>query len=181
VTAAPTLLPGEVWAVKGGGLAGKLIAIGAALRGLPSDDQHVAVMSHYDAKLIPWGIEGRPGGVGWVDMRKYIHSPYSCSNHDQPIDDATRARLAVRMKTVLGAAYDWQGIAMDAAQSVDPNVKFADEQWKTYGREGHYVCSSYAAWLYAAENVPHPGAHHERLCTPADWRKWNLEDGWKTS
>jgi len=76
--------PGDVLAVRGGGLAGKLIRLGAAFRGQPNLDAHIAVVHHTDEHGTVWALEGRPGGVGWRDAKAYLASPWTVTNAGQP-------------------------------------------------------------------------------------------------
>lgn len=62
------LKPADVLVVRTSGFAADMIRLGAALTGKPNLDNHVAVMHHWDGE-VPWGLEGKPGGVGWVDLR----------------------------------------------------------------------------------------------------------------
>jgi len=53
------------------GVFGRLIRVGAALRDEPNLINHVVIVDHQDRQGTWWGIEGRPGGVGWVDLQRY--------------------------------------------------------------------------------------------------------------
>jgi len=173
------LLPGDVLAVRGGGLAGTLIRLGAALADKPNLSGHVAVMHHYDSGGVPWGLEGRPGGVGWVDLRAYVESPWTMNNCRQPDrTEAQRARVAKAAEGMLGTPYDWQAILGDGFD--DLHVKL----WNLPGfaeRPGQVVCSSFAAYLYEQEKWPHPGLNDERYCQPADWDTWIVAHGYNVS
>jgi hypothetical protein len=175
----PEIPPGTVFAVAGGGIGAKLIAVGAALLGRPDMQQHVAVMHHY-ADGVPWGLEGRPSSVGWVDMRKYLvgkKHPYSLSNIDQPLTADQRALVTSNMQKMLGTKYDWTGIAADAMQALRIRGLFATE-WKDGTVPGQVVCSSFAAYLYGAAKAPHPKEGHERFCTPGDWSDFITRKAW---
>src|SRR5690348_58207 len=88
------LKPGDVLAVRGGGLAGDLIRLGQALDGKPNVSGHIAVMHHWTGG-VPWGLEGRPSSVGWVDLRAYIGNAWTLDNCAQPgRTDAARAMVA---------------------------------------------------------------------------------------
>src|SRR5690242_20152365 len=69
------VLPGDILAVNTGMHFGsRMIRFGAAVRELvtgkaePDFVNHIAFVHHIDAHGVPWGLEGRPGGVGWVDL-----------------------------------------------------------------------------------------------------------------
>ena len=64
-----SLQPGDVILVRTGGLAATMIRFGAALRGAPNLNNHVAVAHHLDAHGTLWCVEGSPGGAGWRDAR----------------------------------------------------------------------------------------------------------------
>jgi len=152
------LKPGDVLAVRGGGLAAGLIRVGEEMSGKPGLDNHVAIMHHWQGG-VPWGLEGRPGGVGWADLRGYAASPYTVSNCAQPgRTGAVRAQLA---DDTLRA------FRMDDlfSQTVDGVVP------------GHVVCSSFAAFLYKLYGWDHPGVP-DRACEPADWTAFALDHGW---
>lgn len=174
---ATSLQPADVVVVRGGGLAGEMIRLGAALAGKPNLSGHVAIMHHYDSAGVPWGLEGRPGGVGWADMRPYIASHWTMNNAGQPgRTDAARQHVAENARALLGTAYDWAAIGGDGLRDLHIylwNLKFPHE-----GAPGHVVCSSYAAWLYEEEGWDHPGLGEERYCQPGDWDAWTIEHGY---
>lgn len=53
----------------GTGWSARIRRFGAALRDQPNTVDHTVVVHRRDAAGTLWGIEGRPGGVGEVDMR----------------------------------------------------------------------------------------------------------------
>lgn len=181
-------LPGDVLAVTGGGLGGRLISIGQAIAGKPSLGTHVVIVTHRDQKGRWMGIEGRPGGVGPRDVTPYLADSRVKSNGLQPRPDdkgQLTAFLAGCVKS-LGIAYDWTGIAEDISGVIVPDLSAAiDHLWRWPSDKGllpgHVVCSSLAAMLYSLPQVgwAHPGLGHERVCEPADWWAWNDQELWR--
>lgn len=159
------------------GWAGRLIRFGACLRDQANLWNHVAVIHHIDQAGTAWAVEGRPGGVGWVDARKYLTDPYTISNSQQPRTPEQRVLIVTVVEAMLGTAYDWQGIAGDAALAIGMPALFA-EKWD--GKvPGHVVCSSLADWAYEHSGLPSPGVHDTRHTTPADWAQLIVEHRWQ--
>ncbi len=155
------LKPGDVLAVRSAGWAAEVIRVGEELTGKPGLDNHIALMHHYDSASVPWGLEGRPGGVGWVDLRSYIASPFTLNNCGQPgRDDATRAHVAVEAKALLGDQYDWAAIGGDALAAL--HVHLWALKFPHGLAPGEVVCSSFAAWLYEHAGWAHPDTGTER-------------------
>lgn len=153
------------------------IRFGAALQNKPNLDNHVALMHHYDSSGVPWGLQGQPGGVGWVDMRQYIASPYTINNCGQPDrPDIQRADVSWHAKALLGTKYDWAAIANDGLD--DLHVKLWNLQFPHGQKPGEVVCSSFAAYLYGAEGWAHPDTGTERMCQPADWTDFCVRNGY---
>lgn len=170
------VLPGIVLVTRGGGRASFMIRLGAAFRDKPNLGNHVAVAHHTDKDGTPWGLEGRPGGVGWVDLRKYIDSPWTVTNAEQPIDPRVRSTIAKKMEAMIGTEYDWNAIAADAFESLHIRALFK-QNWKGQGAPGHVVCSSFAAYLYHAADLPAP-LGDARYVTPGDWGQFIVVRGW---
>ncbi len=178
------LLPGDVVLVHSGGVVGRLIRLGAALLDKPNIRNHVAIAHHVTAG-VTWGIEGRPGGVGWVDMSAYIASPYSLANTEQPKTDAQRSQVAEIVESLLRVPYDWTAIAADAMRAIH-----ADRLWRpkdfTPGdlAPGHVVCSSLADYAYSKAGLASPCKFDDdgiRLSTPADWDAFIEQEEWLRS
>jgi hypothetical protein len=179
---------GDVLAVStGNSAAAELIKIGEVLRGLDGLDNHVVVV-HNKTGGRWFGIEGRPGGVGYAPIDKYLRNPRTVCNYAQPKTDAQRTRIAKRAEAMLGTAYDWRAIAAYAFRVLQIPLLY-EANWripvpgttsKDYraGTPDHVVCSSYAAWLYAAEGLPHPSVGMERYCYPADWTRFIIDKVW---
>jgi hypothetical protein len=170
---------GDVWAVRTGGIGGWIIRLGERLAGKPDLDNHVVVVHHQDPAGTVWGVEGRPGGVGWADLTKYAQNRATVTNVLQPKTNEQRIQIAQIMRQMLGTPYDWAGIAADAANDLSLPDLFA-QNWHGQGTPGHVVCSSLAAWAYARVGLPHPHCGGERYCQPDDWTVWNRAEGWKS-
>ena len=166
-----TVQPGDVLAVRSGGLAGTLIRFGAALRNRPNLSNHIAIVSHYDDNRTLWCIEGRPGGVGWRDARDYLASPWTFTNSRQPKNPGQRALVTRTARAMLGTPYDWAAIAGDGLSDL--------HLWDPVGGvvRGHVVCSALAACAYDKAGLPRP-LGDERMVQPADWDEWILTEGW---
>jgi hypothetical protein len=166
-----TIDVGDVIAVRTGGWAAALIRTGEFLRGIDDDDNHIAVMHHWNND-VPWGLEGRPGGVGWVDLRVYLGSKWTVTNAAQPKTPAQRQGIAADAEAMLRCGYDYTGIFGDACIDLGlPELWPLD--WHGKGSPGHVVCSSYAAYLYVKRKLaaPEPGVN-DRWWQPGDWRGW---------
>src|SRR4051812_43487767 len=109
MTAEPGI--GDVLVVRTSKIWGKLIRLGAALSDSPNLTDHVAIVHHRDDAGTLWCVEGRPGGVGYADARKYLGSAYTLNNVKQPKSDGQRYQIAVVAESMLGTPYDWIGIA----------------------------------------------------------------------
>ena len=179
-----TLLPGDVVLVRTNGLAGLLIRFGAALLDRPNVHNHVAIVSHRDEAGTLWGVEARPGGVGWVDMANYVADVYTISNAEQPKTDAQRAAIVQAAESMLQTPYDWTAIAADAMKAIR-----ADRLWKAknFGADevpAQVVCSSLADYVYAKVGLANPGmvdGDAVRFTTPADWDLFIETKGWQSS
>jgi hypothetical protein len=163
-----SLKPADVFAVRVSGAEEDIIEFGEGLMGKPNLDDHVAIMHHWDG-LVPWGLEGRPGGVGWVDMRKYIGHPYTFNNCLQPgRTDAQRAEVATRAQSMLGTKYDWNAIADNVLKAFHAPELWA-RNFSGDKAEGQVICSSYAEYLYEVEGWSRPVTSDDRDTSPADW------------
>ena len=171
-----SIRPGDVLAVRTGGLAGTMIRLGAALRNAPNLSSHIAVAHHVDAHGTLWCVEGRPGGAGWRDARAYTGSPWTLANAGQPKTDLQRAAVCKVMAALVGSPYDWQAIAADAAADLH-----LDSAWLPAwdgAVPGHVVCSSLAVYAYGKAGLPCPAGG--RQVQPSAWDEWILTRGWET-
>ena len=176
MTVTPKPEPGTVLVTRSGGFAAFMIRLGAALRGRPNLQNHVAVVHHTDAKGTLWCIEGRPGGVGERDATAYMKSTWTLTNVTQPLTDAQRAAICGHMEALLGSAYGWDAIAADALDDLGMTLPGWDATFKGEVA-GHLVCSSLAAYAYAKAGVPHPPGG--RRCQPSAWSEWVLRRAWE--
>lgn len=170
---------GDVLAVRTCGVAAAVIRLGERLHGLPGRDNHIVIAHHRDKTGVWWGIEGRPGGVGWADLRAYLTDPATVSNADQPRTGAQRQAVADTCAQMLGTPYDWTGIAADACTDLGLPDLFARD-WHGRGAPGHVVCSSLAAYAHTRLGLARPdGTHGGRFVQPADWTVFDLTRGWE--
>jgi hypothetical protein len=145
---------------------------------------HVALVHHLDAAGTLWGIEARPGGVGWIDMDSYLGDPYTISNAEQPKTQAQRDKIVEVTASLLQTPYDWTAIAADAMKAIR-----ADRLWRAKGYDSNavpaqVVCSSLADYVYATVGLANPGmvdGDGVRFTTPADWDLFIDTKAWLTS
>lgn len=168
--------PGDVLAIRTSGDAAWWIRFGAAIRNQPNLSNHIAVVHHTDDKGTVWAIEGRPGGVGWVDCGKYLKSPALLTNAEQPKTDQQRVTVCKTMEALLGTPYDWQAIIVDGAEDLGVKVAGWSPDWKTGEVPGHVVCSSAADYAYFKAGLACP--IHGREVQPSDWDTFILGKGW---
>lgn len=178
--------PGDVWAVDAAGFGRIPIIIGSWLAGHRAPVDHVVVTHHQDKNMVWWGIEGRPSGVGWVNMSRYMTTPSQLKaargNTKQPLTEAQSAAVCKLMEGILGTGYDWIGGILadfDDALRADELAKLVDHWWgwsDNVARPPHVVCSSAAAWAYGRLGLDRPGGREE-IITPADW--WDFNRQWQ--
>jgi hypothetical protein len=156
------------------------IRIGAFLVGMPTYVNHVIIVHHWDAAHNSWvGVEGRPGGVGWVDLTDRLKAPLTNANNKQPKTEAQRYLIAKAAESLLGAPYDWQAIAEDARQAAHLWRAVAVE-WQGDAVPGQVVCSSFADWAYERVGLANPGGNSvTRFTTPAGWDQFIMKGQWK--
>jgi hypothetical protein len=169
--------PGDVLAVRTPpSVFGTLIRFGAWLHHQPDHVDHVVVAHHRDAAGTLWGVEGRPGGVGWVDIATYDNR-WLVSNAAQYKTADQRRQVCTAAAHLLGVGYDWAAIGVDAVTAVG-----FDHLWRAGDFGGrppaHVVCSSLASWVYRRVGLAEP-VGPQRYSTPADWAAWMIEEGWR--
>lgn len=175
------LLIGDVLVTREGKwFASGAIRFGALLRNRPAFCNHVIVVHHRDENGTLWGIEGRPGGVGWRDLTESLKHPLTNANNAQPKTDAQRAEIADIMIMMLGTPYDWAGIAEDTRQALRLTWKIPiAKEWKDQEVPGQVVCSSLADWAYEKVGLANPGhGQITRTTTPGDWDHFMITRGW---
>lgn len=178
------LMAGDVVCIQSKGLNPWLIRLGAFLRGRPAVFSHVLIVSHVDRSGTLWGIEGRPGGVGWVDVNASLRrSRYTLDNSEQP--DRTpedRVKVAKLAASLLGKPYDWSAIVADAMQSLGIPDLWGSREYEEAVAPAHVVCSSFADWLYERVGWANPGlATKTRHTTPGDWGDFIIRKRWADS
>jgi hypothetical protein len=166
----------DVLAVRTGGIGGWAIRLGAQLRGLPHSVNHIVIAHHVNEHGRWIGLEGRPGGVGWVDMTRYLQSPATVDNREQPKTESQRYLVAKAAEKLIGTAYDDLAIGLDALHDLGLPTS-GDLDWNGNQPPLHVVCSSYAQWCYRIVGLAEPKAA-ARFCQPGDWAKWILTRGW---
>ena len=165
--------PGTVLAVRTDGWAGAWIRFGSAIRGKPNISNHIAVVHHTDDSDTTWAIEGRPGGVGWVDATGYLGSPWTLTNQGQLMTLDDGLAVAETCEAMIGTRYDWDAITDDGLADLDlwhPHLGVV---------HGETVCSALAAYAYDKRSLPRPKGS-ERLVQPSDWDIWCITRGWET-
>ena len=168
--------PGDVVCTRNPkGWPARLIRLGAALKDKPNTVNHVIVVHHRDDAGVMWGIEGRPGGVGWVDMRTAMAGAYTTHNADQPKTPEQRVQVCEVIAGMLGTPYDWEGIALIGAEAVGVQQLWASTRWGT-APPAHVVCSALADWGYERVGLRSPAP--DRTCAPWDWDAFNRERLW---
>jgi hypothetical protein len=169
------LTPGDLLFTRGDGFASQAIRFGAAVLDEPNQINHVVGFHHTDSANIQWGIEGRPGGVGWVNIAKYLRNPYTLNNVGQEKSGLQRATILDTSQAMLGVAYDWVAIGLDGALAL--RIKIARlSDFSPEGSPEHVVCSSLWDWVYGKSGLDNPNIHPSRLTTPGDWAKWSIEN-----
>lgn len=158
-------------------LADRLIRFGAALKDQSDLENHVVVYHHCDSNGTMWGIEGRPGGVGWVDVSRYAN-PYALSNAVQPKTPEQRALICKASEGLLGVEYDWTAIGLDTLQSLSLINLWKNRGWGDKP-PAHVVCSSLADYIYRKVGLDSPGLG--RFTTPAGWAEFIINQGWAKS
>jgi hypothetical protein len=168
--------PADVLTVRTGGWAARLIRLGEAMQGKNSLDNHVVLVHHEDAQGRLWGLEGKPGGVGWCTLDAYLNDGMTVNNCLQPgRTPAGRKAVCAAAMAMLGTPYDWDAIADDTLRAFRlPDIWSRDWRGKA---PGHVVCSSYAAFLYEREGWARPHVA-DRDTEPGDWADFALANRW---
>lgn len=173
------VLPGDLLLTRNNAWWARVIRFGALLTGQMEAWNHVAIFHHTDAAGTPWAIEGRPGGVGWQDARKYLKDPRTLTNIGQPKTDAQREKVAAGAEGLLGVAYDWRSIGMDAIAATRLDFAWTHNDSSGDGAPAQVVCSSLADWLYNDAGLTNPGKMPWQLTTPADWAELIVQNRWQ--
>ncbi len=178
-----TLLPGDVVVTPTKDKGGWWIRLWAKLQRKPDQFNHIALFTHYDSAGVPRGLEGRPGGFGWVDLNKYLDRPGAITNVGQPgrTDEKRQEALALA-RQLIAVPYDWRAILGLGAQLFSPRllrlVQAANE-WPEGKPPGHVVCSSSLDWIYEEVGWVSPGGIEKtRWTAPHDWATLITANGW---
>lgn len=162
--------PGMVLAVHTGGMFSDGIRLGSVLIDETAAQNHILGLSHQDERTMRWwGIEGRPGGVGWVDATPYLASPLTISNQHQTLDTGQQANIVLALKLALGTPYDWAAIKDEAERDLHLSGLWADTDNWGPAVPAHVICSSLLAWGYKRVDAAYPQQVDERHVQPADW------------
>jgi hypothetical protein len=166
---------GDVITVRTKGLAAWFIRLGAKMQGKPNRTNHVIIVHHQDDAGLWWGIEGRPGGIGDVQITSgMLRGAHTNTNDAQPKTEAQRYLVAVAAEQVKGTPYDWASIrhhvwaALTAKLAWD-SVLIGNQDWPEGKVPAQMVCSSFAAWAYEKVGLPTPNAKRTRMISPGDW------------
>lgn len=164
-----TANPGDVLVVRTGGLAAWEIRFGSMLMSKDDLENHVAVVHHMDAAGTVWGIEGRPGGVGWVDCSSYLNSLFTLTNVKQNKTADQRAKVCATMEKILGTGYDWRAIEEDGIDDLHIPDPWQERWGPGQVVPGHVVCSSAAVVGYSHAMLGYPYDLDPAHIQPADW------------
>lgn len=140
---------------------------------------HIIVVSHRDTEDRLWGIEGRPGGVGWVNMDKR-NGKWGLSNVDQPKSDEDRYVIVETMKQLIGTRYDYLAYLDLALATIGITPQWTDFVGNDVPE--HVICSAVSDYVYETRGLPNPGGKEiTRYTTPANWaefidkKAWNIQ------
>lgn len=199
--------PGDVIVTLEGKLpVSHLIRLGAWLTRQPAPVDHVIGVHHYgappwDPGMSPrwWGIEGRPGGVGWRDLTKVLDRRSAWANTGQLAHEAARQMVAGKhvgktvgeveqeLRFLLATyfarlekvPYDWEAIAAHARIASRLNHIRRLPEWRDGEFPGQVVCSSAMDGAYEYLHLANPGGHEvTRLTSPAGWFRHNTGTEW---
>lgn len=174
------LKPGDVVIVEMGiWIIRWLIWLHAAITGrLPySKGGHIIVVSHRDDEGRLWGIEGRPGGIGWTLLDDRADS-WGLSNAEQPKTDEDRQFIVNTMQQLLGTRYDYEAYLAIALTTLG-----ITHRWTDFNGEDipvSFICSAVADWVYEECGLPSPGGMTEtRFVTPPMWMSFVIKKEWQ--
>lgn len=156
------------------------IRLGAKLTGRPSFCNHAIVVHHQDEQGVMWGLEGRPGGVGWRDLSEPLKWPMTNANNQQSKTQEQRLLIATAVEGLLARPYDWDAIKAHVVEALRLWDPYGPVEWTDDEAPGHVVCSSLADWAYEQVGLPNPGGSKvTRMTTPGDWDEFMMKEGWK--
>lgn len=157
------------------------IRLGSALLGLPAFTNHCIVIHHRNPDTDHWmGIEGRPGGVGWVDVTSRLSAPLTNANTEQPKTEEQRFLVATAAEQLLNMPYDWAAILHDSLEAARLWDLLNAKEWEDGELPGQVVCSAFADWAYEKVGLPNPGGNRlTRFTFPAHWDRFMMKRGWE--
>lgn len=160
------------------------IRLGAAMLRLPAFVNHAIIVHHKDEAGTMWGIEGRPGGVGWRDLSGPLSWQLTNANNLQPKTDEQRYLIAVAAESLFATPYDWAAIAHDTREALTTALRLWSptggiREWEEKETPAHVVCSSFADWAYERVELPNPGGNKmTRFTTPGHWDQFMMKQDW---
>lgn len=138
---------------------------------------HVAMYTHTDGEGIRRGLEGRPGGFGWVNLDSSVAHEDTVANTGQVKTQAQRAELVAAAYRMIGIPYDWASIISFASEAA--GFEFRVEEWPEQGMPSQVVCSTSIDYAYEATRLDNPGGYAETRATdPTDWGTWIKDNGY---
>lgn len=138
---------------------------------------HIIVVSHRDAEGRLWGIEGRPGGIGWTLMDKR-NGQWGMANVDQPKTEEQRTKIVAVMTELLGSKYDYEAYLNIAFATLGITKNWTD--YKDNDVPIHFICSAVADYVYEDVGLLNPGGLEvTRFTTPAQWAEFIGEKQWE--
>lgn len=177
------LRPGDVIVTSTSDFGGWWIRLWARLLRYDPKHNHVAMFTHYDSAGVPRGVEGRPGGFGQVDLRRYLSRSDTITNAYQPgRTDEQRERAVDLAQQINAIPYDWRAILTFATELLDRRLVGLFErarEWPEGRPPSHVVCSSALDWIYEEVGWESPGgAAQTRWTRPSDFTSMILANGW---
>lgn len=156
------------------------IQLGSRLRGRRAPVDHVIVAHHYDASQDRWwGLEARPGGVGWRDLTHVLSRPVTVANVGQPKTEEQRFLVAKGAEKMLHVPYDWEAIVHNARMAMRLDHLMGSREWLEDEQPTHYICSAYADWEYETVGLANPGGpRNTRFTAPFEWYWFTLDNGY---
>jgi hypothetical protein len=171
---------GDVICTRSEGWQAKMIRFGAGLIGKPNTVNHVAIFMGPGSDGRDRVIEGRPGGVGYKDAKRYLADSWTLNNAKQPKTNLQRAQIATATKALLGTQYDWVGIGQTVMEAINAPDLYRTKSWLNDASPDHVVCSSLADWVYADVGLANPNKiTADKITTPGDWAEFIVTRAWE--